>query len=149
MRQTIRWILVSVVACAIGSLVSYPIAHHRGYESGYKNGAIRGIQHSAFGQSAGFFATLQQLRAGDIARATRLVETLCFNSAHIFYKQPTPNPAEASQWAHAQGLDRSPDAVMIRDFAQELSKYRATYRSNGADWDTMEQKLELELIKVK
>jgi hypothetical protein len=42
-----------------------------------------------------------------------------------------------------------PDAATTKQIAQELSKYRAAYRTNSADWDDMERKLVVELAKVK
>jgi hypothetical protein len=38
---------------------------------------------------------------------------------------------------------------MTKHIAQELMKYRAAYRTNSADWDEMERKLVVELVKVK
>jgi hypothetical protein len=149
MKQMIRWILVAVVACAIGSVVTYGIAYHRGYESGYRSGTVTGIRLGGFGQSIGFLAASQQLRAGDIPGATRLMEQVCFGSAHLFYKDPAPSAGEASQWGRAQGLSRYPGPAEAKALAQELLKYRAAYRTNNADWDDMERKLEAELAKVK
>ncbi len=122
MKRTIRWILVSVVAWAVGSAVTYRIAYHRGYEGGYKNGTVDAIGHCHFGQSVAFLAALQKLRAGDIPDATRLMETVCFDSAHIFYKDPTP-AGEVSQWGRAQGLATYPGAAMTKEVAQQLLKY--------------------------
>ena len=148
MKQTVRWILVSVVACAICSLVTYRIACHRGYEGGYRNGTADAIGRCHFGQSVAFLAALQKLRAGDIPRATRLMETVCLDSAHIFYKNPIP-AGEVSQWGRAQGLATYPDAATTKEIAQQLMKYRAAYRTNSADWDDMERKLVVELAKLK
>ena len=149
MKHTMRWILFSVVACAICSVVTYPIGHHRGYESGYRSGVICGIRQGSLGQSIGFLGALQQLRAGDVQRATRFMETACFTSAQTFYKAPAPSPGEASQWGRAQGLSRYPGPAEAKALAQELLKYRAAYRTNNADWDNMERKLEVQLAKVK
>jgi hypothetical protein len=148
MKQTIRWILVSVVGCAIGSLGTYQIAYQRGYEGGYKNGTVDAIGRCRFDQSVAFLAALQKLRAGDIPGATRQMEESCFDSAHIFYKDPTP-AGEVSQWGRAQGLAAWPDAATTKEIAQELMKYRAAYRTNSADWNDMERKLVVELAKVK
>ena len=137
-----------MVAGALGALVAYRIAYHRGYESGYRNGTVDAIGYCNFSKSVAFLAALQQLRAGDIPRATHLMERVCFDSAHIFYKDPTP-AGEVSQWGQTQGLAQYPDAATIRQIARELSKYRAAYRTNSADWDGMERKLEVELAKVK
>jgi hypothetical protein len=149
MNQTIRWILVSGVACAIGSVLTYQIAYHRGYDGGYRSGVICGIRQGSLGQTTGFLAALQHLRAGDIPRATRFMETVCFTSAQTFYKDPTPSPGEASEWGRAQGLSRWPNAAVVKQLAKGLSEYRATYRTNSADWDAMERKLEVLLAKQK
>ncbi len=129
MKQTIRWILVSVVACAIGSAVTYQISYHRGYRNGEVNASERGY----LVQSCGFFAALQSVRAGDIAGATRQMEKFCFDSAEIAYKDPQPPPYDQ----------------MAKHLARQLLKYRATYRTNSADWDAMERKLEVLLAKQK
>ena len=149
MKHTIRWIPVLVVACALGSLVTGRIAYHRGYESGYRNGVNCGLRQGTFGQTISFLAALQQLRAGDIPRATRQIETYCFTSAQIFYKDPTPSPGEASVWGRAVGLSQWPDAAVAKALAKGLLEYRAAYRTNSADWDVMERKLEVQLAKVK
>jgi len=148
MKHTVRWILVLAVACAICSLITYRFAQHRGYESGYKNGTVDAIGQCRFGESVAFLGALQQLRTGDIPGVTRLMERQCFDSAHIYYKYPAP-AGEVSQWGRAQGLATYPDAATTRQIAQELSKYRAAYRTNSADWDEMERKLVIELAKVK
>jgi hypothetical protein len=122
--------------------------HHRGYEGGYKNGTVDAIGRCHFGQSVAFLAALEKLRAGDIPRATRMMETACLDSAHIFYKDPTP-AGEVNQWGRAQGLATYPDAATTKVIAQELVKYRAAYRTNSTDWDDMERKLVVELAKVK
>ena len=148
MTQTIRWILGAVVACAIGSLATYRVAYHRGYENGYWNGVDTAIGEGYFGQSLGALGVLQQLRAGDVPLATRMLETNCFDSAHIFYEKPAP-VGEASQWVSAQRLMWYPGPAEAKALAQGLSQYRATYRTNSADWDVMERKLVVELAKVK
>ena len=125
------------------------MAYHRGYDSGYRNGVATGIGQAHFGASVGFFAALEKLRAGDIPPAIRQMETNCFDSAHIFYKEPTARGAEASPWARAQGLTRSPDPEMVKVLAKALLKYRAAYRTNSADWDGMERELEGDLAKAK
>jgi hypothetical protein len=148
MKHTIHWILVSVVACAICLPVTYRIACHRGYEGGYKNGTVDAIGRCRFEQSVAFLAALQSVRAGDIPKATLQMERSCFDSAHIFYKDPPP-AGEVSEWGRAQGLATYPDAATIKIVAQGLSKYRAAYRTNSADWNDMERKLVVELAKVK
>jgi hypothetical protein len=148
MKQTVSWILVSLVGCAICSLVTYRIAHHHGYESGYKNGVVSAIKEVHFAQSLSSFGALQKLRAGDAPGATRAIEKTCFASAHIFFKDPHPSARDISDWGRSVGWDRVTDAPATKEFAAELVKYRATYRTNSADWDTMEQKLAVELTKV-
>lgn len=125
---------MAVVACAIGSLVTFRIAYHRGYEKGHSRGLDRGIAQGCFHKSVAFLAALQPLRAGDIPRAARLMETVCFSSAHTFFRDPTP---------------QYPDAGTVKEVARALSEYRATYRTNSADWDDMERALEVELAKMK
>jgi hypothetical protein len=61
------------------------------------------------------------------------MESLCFAAAAIAYKDPQAPPLD----------------VMAKDLARELVKYRATYRTNSADWDAMERKLEVGLAKLK
>ena len=148
MKQSIRWILTSAMACAICSVATYRTSFHRGFESGYLNGVDTAIGESCFGKSAGALGVLQHLRAGDIPRATRTLETSCFDSAHIFYEKPAPIGV-ASQWVSAQKLLWYPGPAEARALAQGLSQYRATYRTNSADWDVMERKLAVELTKVK
>jgi len=149
MKQTIRWVLVSAVTCAIGSLVTYRIAYHRGYEDAYKNGTLDQIARGNFSQSIAFFAALQKLRSEDVLGATRLLEKICFSSAHIFYKEPMSSAEQVSDWGRRQGLDQSPGAEVPKEFARDLMKYRTAYRTNAADWDDMERKLDMELTKVK
>ena len=77
-------------------------------------------------------ASLQKLRAGDIPGATRLLEPFCFGSAENFFNtQPPHNDSETEM------------------LAQEMLQYRATYRTNSADWDGFERKLEVELGNEK
>jgi hypothetical protein len=148
MKHITRWILVAAVAGVIGSLVTYRLAYRGGYERGYNNGTVDAIGHCHFGESVALLAALQQLRAGDIPGATRLMEKSCFDSAHIYYKQPAP-AGEVSQWGRTQGLATYPDAATTKEVAQGLLKYRAAYRTNSADWDDMERKLAVELANVK
>ena len=129
MKQTIRWILASVVACVICSLVTYRVAYHRGYWSG---------QVDAFHQNSGVtslatLGALQKIRAGDIPGATHLMEVVCFGAAVVYYHAPANNV-----W---NGVTTT--------LTPELLKYRAAYRTNSADWDTMERELEAELTSVK
>jgi hypothetical protein len=61
------------------------------------------------------------------------MEKFCFGSAEIAYKDPQPPPYDQ----------------LAKNLARELVKYRATYRTNSADWDVLERKLEAELARLK
>jgi hypothetical protein len=149
MKQTIRWILVSVMAGAIGVLATYRVAYHRGYESGFRNGVVRDIQLHSWSQTMISLGALQQLRAGDVPGATRVIEKVCFGSAQIFYKEPPLDPAKVSDWGRANGMASNPMPEVARELTQGLVQYRVAYRTNSADWDDMERKLEVQLAKVK
>ena len=120
MKQIIRWTLVSVVACAICSLVTYRIAYRRAYLSGQ----VDMIHQNSKVTSLVTLGALQKLRAGDIPGGTRLLETFCFGSAENFYHDPT----------YSDGKELAPG----------LLQYRAAYRTNS-----LERKLEVQLAKVK
>jgi hypothetical protein len=130
MKNTIRWILVLAVACVICSAATFSIAFHRGYKSGYHEGLDSGLANGSFSESLGLLNALQILRAGDISSATRSMETECFASGKIYYNNPNPDLGKVQ-------------------LAKALSEYRATYRTNSADWDDWERKLEPQLAKVK
>jgi uncharacterized membrane protein len=136
MKQTIGWILILVVACAAGSLLSYRIAYHRGYESGFLSGQVSNIHLHSGVTSLSALSALQELRAGNISSATRSMEGLCFTSAEVFYHVPT----------NSNGYNVAGVAETLTPL---LLKYRAAYRTNSADWDDMERKLVVELEKVK
>jgi hypothetical protein len=121
MKQTIRWILVSVVACAICSLVTYRRA--------YLSGEVNMIHQNSKVTSLVTLDALQKLRVGDIPGGTRLLEAFCFGQSEVFYHDPT----------YSDGKELAPG----------LLQYRATYRTNSADWDIMERKLEARLANVK
>jgi hypothetical protein len=129
MKHTIRWILVAIVACVICSLVTYRITYHRAYLSG---------QVDAFHENSGVtslvtLGALQKIRAGDIPSAIHLMETVCFGSAEVYFHDPTNNV-----W---NGVTTT--------LTPDLLTYRAAYRTNSAVWDITEQKLEVELARVK
>jgi len=126
MKYTIRWILVLAVACVICSAATFSIAFHRGNREGLDGGLANG----SFSESLGFLNALQILRAGDILGATRYMETECFASGKIYYNNPNPDLGKVQ-------------------LAKALSEYRATYRTNSADWDDWERKLEPQLAKIK
>ena len=149
MKQTVRWLLFLVVACAICSVVTSRMAYHQGYETGYKNGVIRQIHMASWAQSMISLGALQQLRAGEIPSVTRLIEQMCFGSPQIFYKEPPLDPAKVSDWGRANGMGVNPRPEVANELTQGLLKYRAAYRTNRADWDDMERKLELQLAKFK
>jgi hypothetical protein len=149
MKLSIGWILVLVAACAGSSLVTYQTGHHRGYESGYKNASLAGIQRGNFFQSVAALAALQKLRTNDVAGTTRFLEEVCFNSAEVFYKQPALNPAEVSDWGRARGLATNPGDATAKEFARQLVKYRSVYRTNSADWTDLERKLAVQLTTWK
>ena len=149
MKHALLWILVSVAAFAIGSLVTYPLAHRSGYENGYRGGLNCGYRLGFYGRSLEFVNTLQWLRAGDIPHATQFMEFYCFDAARMYYRDPIPPPGEANEWARRQGLDRWPDTNAARILAKELWEYRAAYRTNSAEWNYVEAKLQTQLAKVK
>jgi hypothetical protein len=126
MKYTMRWILVSAVACVICSAATFSIAYHRGY----RKGLVSGLGDGCFSESLGLLNALQILRAGDISRATRSMETECFASGKIYFNNPTPDFGNL-------------------ELAKALSEYRATYRTNSANWDIWERKLEPQLAKIK
>jgi hypothetical protein len=124
MKQIIRWILVLVVACAICSLVTYRIAYH--------SGQVNMMDTTSMATSFITLGSLQKLRAGDIPGATRLLETFCFGQSEVFFHGRT----DYSDSEHEM-------------LAQMLLQYRAAYRTNSADWDVSERKLEVILAGEK
>ncbi|HVV00377.1 MAG TPA: hypothetical protein VHH88_03380 [Verrucomicrobiae bacterium] len=133
MKHKISFVLVLAIACAICSVATHFISYHRGFEKGYSSGLDCGIGQGCFHRSVAFLTTLQKLRAGNVPSAVHVMEKVCFDSAHIFYQRPTPG---------------YPDAATTRQIAKVLSNYRATYRTNAADWDDMERKLAVELARI-
>ena len=125
MKRIICWILVSVVACAVCSLVTYQIT----YRKAYLSGQVDMIHQNSKWTSLITLGALQKLRAGDIPGGTGLLETFCFGAAENFYHDPT----------YSDG----------KELALMLLKYRAAYRTNSAEWSDMERKLELQLAKAK
>src|SRR5439155_17259084 len=114
MKQIIRWILVSVVACAICSLVTYRIAYRRAYLSGQ----VDMIHQNSKVTSLVTLGALQKLRVGDIPGGIRLLEGFCFGQSEVFYHDPT----------YSDGKELAPG----------LLEYRAVYRTNSAEWDDFE-----------
>jgi len=132
MKLTTRWIMVSMVACAICSLIMYRITYRCAFQRGYWIGARTAIGTDRFSQSLADYTALLKLRTGDVESATRMLEMYCLDSAHIYYEAPG-TAGEARQWMSAK----------------KLMYYRATYRTNSADWNAMERKLAIELAKIK
>ena len=128
MNQTIRWISVSVLACAICSLVTYRLA----YRTAYRSGQINMIDTTSMAAGCITFGALQKLRAGNVTGATRLLETFCFGQSEVFFH----GRSDYSDSGHEL-------------LAQMLLQYRANYRTNSADWDDREWKLEAELAGEK
>lgn len=128
MKSTIRWILVSLMACAVCSLVTYRIT----YRSAYHSGQINMIDTQTMSTSFITLGALQKLRAGDIQGATRSLESFCFGDAEVFYH----GRSDYSDSGHEL-------------LAQEILQYRAAFRTNSADWDDRERKLEAELAGEK
>jgi hypothetical protein len=123
--KIVRWILVLVVACAICSLVTYRIAYRRAYLSG----EVNMIHQNSKVTSLVTLGALQKLRVGDIPGGTRLLEKFCFGQSEVFYHDPT----------YSDGKELAPG----------LLQYRAVYRTNSAEWDDTERKLEVQLANVK
>lgn len=130
MKQLTRSFLVLALACVLCSAITFLIAYHRGYKSGYGKGFDGGIASGRFTESLGLYNSLRILRTGDIPRATRSMEAECFASAKIYYNNPIPDLGKI-------------------ELAKALSAYRAVYRTNSADWDDWERKLEIQLAKIK
>ena len=124
MKQTIRWVLVLAAACVVCSMVTYRIAYH--------SGQVNMIDVTSMATSNITLGTLQKLRANDIPGATRLLEAFCFGESEVFFHGRT----DYSDSGHEL-------------LAQELLQYRAAYRTNSADWDASEQKLEVVLAGEK
>lgn len=125
MKGSIRWFLVSVVACAMCSLATYRIA----YRKAYLSGQVSMIHQNSKVTSLVTLGALQKLRGGDIPDGTRLLETFCFGQSEVFYHDPT----------YSDGKELAPG----------LLQYRAAYRTNSAEWSDTERKLEAQLAKVK
>jgi hypothetical protein len=75
------------------------------------------------------YAALKRLRAGDVAAATRGIESHAFMSA-----------SEIFNGDHDQAID---------SFRPELVAYRRQYRANPREWTPMEQELERVLAQAK
>jgi hypothetical protein len=73
----------------------------------------------------GTFDALKRLRAGETASGIARVEAMCFSAAYVLYDNP-----------------KLRDDVVTKLNLKELRDYRATYRTNSADWYPTEQQLE-------
>ena len=128
MKYTIPCILVTVLASAACSVTAYKIAYRKAYLSGQ-------VDHIHMDSKVTSFVlgdALRKIRSGDNAGAMRSLETYYFGAAENFFHQPgTATETEAKK------------------LAKELVQYRHAYRTNSADWDPFEQKLEMELASVK
>jgi hypothetical protein len=149
MKHTIPWILILVIACSMCWVVAYQTAYHRGYYSGYRQGSVTGLTAGNFTESLILYVSLQKLRSGDISDATDYMETTLFGRANAFFKFRSPIAGKASQWVKSEGLLQLPDIATARGLAKGLSVYRATYRTNSADWDDAEKSLETQIAKIK
>jgi hypothetical protein len=128
MKQTFSWIFILVVACVICSLVTYRMV----YRSAYHDGQVNMIDSQSSAISSITVGALHKIRTGDIPGATRLLESLSFGQAEVFYHGRT----DYSDSGHEL-------------LAQMLLQYRATYRTNSADWDVFERKLDVVLADIK
>ena len=80
----------------------------------------------------GSFAALQSLRSGDTAGAIDRLEAKCFATANVLYSAPA--------------LRNDP---MPQMFLKDLRAYRASYRTNTAQWYPTEKLLEHNLAAWK
>ena len=75
---------------------------------------------------------LDKIRAGDVSGGTKSVEAMCFSSAAIIYGDPILRHDFVGQ-------------VTRKTMIDDLRHYRQTYRTNSAEWTTMERSLEKHL----
>jgi len=128
MKHTIRWLAVTVLASAVCSFITYKIP----YPKAYLSGAVDHIHEGSKVTSFLLGSTLRELRSGDGAGATSSLERLYFHTAENFFHDP-----------------RAASEHDAKRLAEELVQYRSVYRTNSADWDTFEQKLEKQLAAMK
>jgi len=128
MKKTIYWILVTVLVSAACSSIAYKLA----YQKAYLTGEVDHIHMQSRVTSFVLGDALRKLRSGDNVGAIRSLEPFYFGTAENFFHEPgAANETEA------------------KTLAKELVQYRRAYRTNSADWDQFEQKLEKQLASVK
>jgi hypothetical protein len=115
MKRIILVVVFLAAVCAASSLISYRAGFARAKQ----------LQKGTF---VGTIDALQKLRAGDVAGGTQRIESLCFSAADMLYSDPDYR-----------------DQIVTKTFAPELIQYRATFRTNSAEWTPAEQKLEHDL----
>jgi hypothetical protein len=134
MKHMIRLALVTALASVVCSCIAYRVASRnafkRGYETGFNGGRVDMIAVETRGTSVVLGDALRKIRSGDTAEATHELEDLYFASAESFFHLGTTNET----------------AKML---AREVVQYRGAYRTNSADWDVIERKLEVELTRVR
>jgi hypothetical protein len=111
-------IVLTALTCAVA-----------GYQTGKRRERHRVTVPLIEGSFVSDYAALKRLRAGDVAAATRGIESHAFMSA-----------CEIWSGDHNQGIDC---------FRPELVGYRRQYRANPHEWTPMEQELERVLAKAK
>jgi hypothetical protein len=119
MKRIVTFIVILVAACSLCAFVAYRAGVARG----------RPLEKGAFIVS---LDALQKLRGGDIGQATRNMEKLCFSSADMFYRDASYQ-----------------DRMETKTFIQDLTQYRASYRTNRAEWTATEEQLEKHLASWK
>ena len=115
MKRTILQVVILLVGCSVCSLVFYRAGFARAKQ----------LQKGTFVIS---LDALQKLRSGDVDRAMRRMETLCFGSAEMLYSDPAYR-----------------DQTITKTLATELIQYRASYRTNSSEWTSAEEQLEKHL----
>ena len=80
----------------------------------------------------GTLEALKRLRAGETASGIDRIEAMCFSAAYVLYDSP-----------------KLRDDVTTTLNLKDLRDYRATYRTNSANWYPTEQRLEQVLATWK
>ena len=117
-----RVILISALLVLVGAVCAW---------LGYRAGSQR-RNYWVDGQFVGTFDALKRLRAGETASGIDRIEAMCFSAAYALYDNPKLN-----------------DDVTTKLNLKDLRDYRATYRTNKAEWYPTEQRLEEALSKWK
>ena len=113
---TMKRLVIFACVLILGCLVSGYVGHRMGRQR---------VTTFEAGSFISTFDSLEKLRAGDIAAATRTLESQCFASAAGVLSE--------AGW-------RS-DAVR-KIMTPSLTRYRQTYRTNRAEWTPTEERLE-------